>query len=289
MIFRGDLHLHSGPCPWSSEWHGGSPTSMAEGIVRSNVDVYAVTNHHGFSETGSLLEEEIARLLDGTGKRVFGITGVEISIHFGNRRFHVNHLCTDKFPKGGAPVIPKPPCTLNDLAQIREDHPGVTILNHPVRRSGDAMNLDRVHRLIDEIQVEGLEIINGAILQNTERHQKPKPAISRAPIHLFQQIREGGRSIAAIGSSDAHRGFNRIPLQQGQIADLQGLNSYDPDNQVGSAITEFCAETPEGIFDEIRMGRTCAIAVHDEIRGCVRHAINNLSLNGLRRFVRVQG
>ena len=263
---------------------------MAEGIVRAGVDAYAVTNHQGFyPEAAACVEEEVARLLDGTGKKILMITGTELSFDFDGRRFHANHLCKDRFPTGSAPEISKLPCSFADIAQIRKDYPGVTILNHPVRRAGDAKRLDRMSGFVrDSGLFEGLEVANGAILQNVARHRNPRPVLSSAPIQLFQQLRGRDLNIAAIGSSDAHRGFNKIPLADDGAEDLQGLNLYDPDNQVGSAVTEYCAETPEGIFEEIRGGRTCAVAIHQEIRSLVRVAINGLSLNGLHRYVRVQ-
>jgi hypothetical protein len=253
---------------------------MAEGIVRAGVDAYAVTNHQGFyPEAAARVEEEVERLLDGTGRKILMITGTELSFDLDGRRFHANHLCRDRFPTGSTPEISKLPCSLADIAQIRKDYPGVTILNHPVRRPGDAKRLDCMSGFVrDSGLFEGLEVANGAILQNTARHRNPRPVLSSAPIQLFQQLREEGLNIAAIGGGDAHRGFNEIPL----------ANGYDSANQVGSAITEYCAATPKGIFEEIRLGRTCAVAVHQEIRGLVRGAINSLSLNGLRRYVRVQ-
>lgn len=280
--------MHSGPCPWSKERHGGSPESMAEGIVRANLDVYAITNHQGFYEEAALVEEEVERLLDGTGRQILRITGAEVAFDFEGRKFHANHLCRNKFQRDHTLTFPKNGCTFDELMYLREAYPGVTILNHPIRRPGHVRNsyFDRVHDLVDTGEFAGIEVVNGAISLNAVRHRTPNPGLIRGPIQLFQQIREGGRNIAAIGGGDAHRGFNRIPLSEGQTEDLQGLNSYDSDNQVGSAVTEFCAETPKGIFEEIRMGRTCAVAVHDEIRSHVRFAIDNLSLNGLRRYVR---
>ena len=290
MIFRCDPHLHSGPCPWSDERHGDTPESMAEGIVRANLDVYAITNHNGFYEEDALVEEEVERLLDGTGRQILRITGAEIAFDFEGRRFHANHLCRNKFQRGRTLTIPGNACTFDEIMSLRKAYPGVTILNHPIRRPGHVRNsyFDHVRDLVDTGEFEGIEVVNGAISLNAVRHRTPSTGLIKGPIQLFQQIRDNGIKIAAIGGGDAHRGFNRIPLSKGQPEDLQGLNAYDSDNQVGSAITEFCAETPKGLFEEIRMGRTCAVAVHREIRNYVRSAIDGLSLNGLRRYVRAQ-
>ncbi len=232
MKFWADLHLHTDYDPKRDKWHGEHPDAMAAGIVDSQLDAYAITEHNRMETRFFDVQAEVDRLLSKTKRKVLGLLGVELSVTFQKRLYHACYIYEGTFNRQNLPEIPPPNTPIEDLEEdLIVDHPGVLILAHPSWKDDRKDRNESLTRELMEAEiVDGIELLNGSMLYNGANIE-----ITRRAIRSFLAASKKGAKLSAIGSSDAHE------------KDL-----------AGKALTEYYAESPEGLFDAIKTHQTRA-------------------------------
>lgn len=248
MRYTADLHIHTDYDPERNRWEGGRPEKIAEGVVRSGVDVFAITEHNQVSERFFDTEDEVNSLLEGTGREVLALLGVEITVIYQDFKYHVGYIFEKRYTPHNLPAVPPPNLSIQDLEHYFIDYPGISILNHPTWKDHRGVNHKEVTEdFMASGLVDGVEILNGSILSNgTDKR------IILSALEMFSRVRRTRFKVAAVGASDAHVG---------------GL--------VGSVVTNFCTAEKEGIFDAIRTANTRAAAVTKNTRAKLKKAIES--------------
>lgn len=245
MRFTADLHTHT------DVGHGDHPKNVAQGVVSSGVDVYAITEHRHPSDRAFDVQNEVESILDGSGRKVLGLIGVEVNLSFGGGMYHSGHIFENlNLRRGQLPEDPKRILTLEEFQAYKKAYPGVSIFFHPTWHDGKSHkrrnNPDETKDLMKSGLFQGVELLNGLLLTNGAPID-----VTESAMEMFLQSRRRGVRLAAIGCSDAHRGVG---------------GSSEAANYVGTSKTEFCHESPRGIFEAIRIGNTKAVAVDQEVR-----------------------
>lgn len=278
LKFTADLHIHTDYDSERDYWHGDRPERIAAGIVHSNVDVYAITEHNKTSTRFFDVQGEVARLLEieekrtGVNREVLGLLGTEMTVMFGGTTYHVGFIFDDEFTPQTLPEMPirhRTEMKGRDLDHWRIDNPGIAILNHPTLRD------IRRHPLLDITRdfmksglVDGVELLNGSVL-----HNGADIRITEKALGLYKEVfLSGGRQhrrLAAIGCSDAH----------------VGLSEEGGKNLVGSVVTAFSSEDSRGIFNAVKKAETKAVAVDRVVKNKVASVMRN-SFNNHRELGR---
>lgn len=279
MKFTADLHLHTDYNKDRDYWHGDHPDRIAAGIVKSNVDVYAITEHNHTSTRFFDVQGEVARLLEieeqrtGIQREVLGLLGTEMSVMFGGTLYHVGFVFEGEFTPQTLPEMPSHKSDMRgrELDHWRIDNPGIAIFNHPTLKDIKRKQLLPITRdFMSSGLVDGVELLNGSVL-----HNGADIKITEEALKLYKELflgRKGAyRKLASIGASDAH----------------VGLSDDGGKNLVGSVVTAFNSGSPDGIFQEIRSASTKAVArdelVKKKVAGLLRNSFNNHS--GLGKVV----
>lgn len=278
MKFTADLHIHTDYDPERDYWHGDRPERIAAGIVHSNVDVYAITEHNRTSPRFFDVQGEVARLLEieaqitGTHREVLGLLGTEMTVAFGGTTYHVGFIFDDEFTPQTLPEMPlrhKPDMKGNDLDHWRIDNPGIAILNHPTLRDVRRHPLLEITRdFMKSGLVDGVELLNGSVLHNGADIRITEKALGLYK-ELFLANSRQTRRLAAIGCSDAH----------------VGLSEEGGKNLVGSVVTAFSSEEPRGIFSAVKKAETKAVAIDKVVKSKVSSVMRN-SFNNHRELGR---
>lgn len=239
MRFRADLHIHTDYDPVSDRRHGDRPERMAEAIVNGGIDVAGIVEHNKISSRYFDVKDEVDRLLSGTSRNISVLLGVEMTLSFEGRRYHVGHIFEGNFSRANLPEAPTYPLSVRDIEDFQRAQQGISILFHPAKNDASGAHLAVTDTLLRSGLVDGAEVLNGSMLANGADIN-----IARKTLGLFFAARNQGVLLAPIGTSDAHR------------AEL-----------VGSAVTEFATASPENIFDIVRnQGNTRAIPIASKVR-----------------------
>lgn len=278
MRFTADLHIHTDH--WNDRkrpiWHGDYPERIAAGIVESGVDVAAITEHYRPNERYFEVMDEVARLtgaprtdggiIDGCGGSPLIVLGTELTGTFDRVRYHVCYVYSGDFRPGQLPEPFPKGGRFEELEHYKGDYPGVAILAHPAWKDhhGQANGYERTEAFMASGLVDGVEILNGAMLANGADNR-----ITVAALHMYRNVRKRGHRVAAIGSSDAHTGVGN-PRRR---------------NLVGSAVTEFSRATRRELFDAIRTQQTKARSIDEEVRRKVRLIVGGMDGSRLHKYM----
>ncbi len=267
MRFRADLHIHTDHDEYRNRWHGDHPERIAAGIVNGNLDTYAITEHNKMTQHSFDVREEIARLTEGTAKEILGLFGVEMTVKFGDYRYHLGYIFEEQFTPQNLPEMFPMKSDIKELEHYQVDYPGIVILNHPTWKDHRGRNdVNVTQELIESGLIDGVEIMNGSILHNGANTQ-----ITKSAIEMFLNARRKGKRLAAIGASDAHVGVNHPKKRP---------------NLVGSVVTEYCTSTPEDIFHAIKQGETSAIAINDVVKKKTSGILRGISDGSAHRYIK---
>ena len=255
--FLADLHLHTDYDAERGKWHGMDPKELAARTVDSPLDIIAVPEHNGVSDRYFDVQEEIARLTQGTERRIAVLLGMELSVSFDNDRFHVGYIFEETFRRGELPTTPEAAVNLRHLEEYRTYYPGVAIFNHPTWKAGCKADYDRVRALMESGLVDGAELINGVVLCNNNGRGK---GITAEAWRLFIEARKKQPNLAPVGSSDAHKPAH-----------------------VAVAATAFDANEASWLFTALRRGTTRATPLQDKVRENVASLLEDIA--GARRYL----
>ncbi len=257
--FLADIHLHTDYDAERDRWHGMPPKELAQAAVDSPLDIIAVTEHNGVSGRYFDVVEEVQRLTEGTERQLRVLLGMELAVSFENDRYHVGYIFEEAFERGNLPTTPEAAVNLRYLEEYRTYYPGATVFEHPTWKAGCAADLRRVRDLMESGLVDGAELINGSVLCNGNGRGK---AITAEAWRIFVEARKKQPSLAAVGSSDAHK-----------------------PRQVALAATSFDAEEAQWLFTALRRGTTRAAPLQDQVRVNINALLDEHA--GIRRFMDV--
>lgn len=277
MKFLADLHIHTDYDASIGLRHGERPDLMAAAVVDTPLDVVAVTEHNRVTQRYLDLQDEVERLSHGTGRRVDVLLGCEFSIHFQGHMYHAGFIFEPNgFHGGNLPAIPDKNCNLEELDQLKEEHPGVVLLFHPTWMDGRGNVPGVTQDLMSSGLVDGVELLNGAFFDSIGRTQRGNHRSSQkktvrnlenadSALNMYfeakNKLSPRGKKLAAIGNSDAHQA-----------------------SLVGSMATEFTGSKVDDLFQAIRSGNTKAVC---QVNGAVRNLVRGLiSIKGRNRVIK---
>ncbi len=285
MNIKADLHIHP---DWDEETglsHGDSPVHIARGVVEAGLDVYGTTPHvKWWGNHHSLVREAVDEMLDGTGREVLDVMGVELDLTFGGQRYHTLYLFEGAYGAHNLPALPDRWADFEELARLKREHPGVVIIPHPTLfDSIPGREIEITDQLMEHPLVDGIELINGqGVAKGYTDKGHPKRRGHKRSRNFdimaeawgsFKRARENGAQVAAIGASDAHIGYNGSPVH----------------NMVGTAITRVnvsVGDSVHEVFEGIRNRNTRAVPVHDTVRNAVRRKMRKVRKMG--RYIEVR-
>lgn len=257
MLYRADLHIHTDYDEKRKRRHGESPALLADAIVKSPLDVVAVTEHNKVSLKSFAVREAIDNLIRDTKREILVLLGVELSVSYRGFRYHIGYIFENEFDENHLPTIPQFGIDTADLKTFISEYPGVTILNHPaLHEHRGHPHADITDDFVQKGIVDGVELLNGSILYNGANIQYTYRAFE-----TYLRARCAGNCPAPIGASDAHK-----------------------HELIGSVWTEFCAQSPEKVFDSIRAGHGVkARAADPKIKAKLKSCLG--ANRGIRKFV----
>lgn len=276
MKFLADLHVHTDYDEAIGLKHGERPDLIARAIADSPLDVVAITEHNRVTPRCMDVQAEVERLTEGTGQEVSVLLGCEFSTRFQGDMYHAGYVFEPNgFHRGNLPAIPDANCNIEDLQVLKKAHPGVVLLFHPTWQDGRSNRPSVTADLMGSGLVDGVELLNGSCFGSIDRMRKGfSPKLRKAEKSLCnvdsgfemylqarKRLRDGGKALAAIGNSDAHK-----------------------ENIVGMMATEFRGADVDDLFQAIRNGDTKAVCL---VNGGIRNMVNALiGKKGRNRFAR---
>lgn len=252
MIFRADLHMHT------TASDGDDPRAIAATIATSDLDVFAVTDHNRLDGGFFAVRDELANILDGTGRQILALLGAEMTVIFRGIQYHIGVIMEgNHWNPQSLPDAPPRGTDIGLLKDYRAAHPSIAIFEHPTLHDKTPADLETTQALMSSGLVDGVEIVNGTVLSNgtTGYH------VTQTGFEQFLAAKQRiGPRLAAIGASDAH------------IAEA-----------IASAYTKYEARDPSDLFTAVREGRTNAAAVQEKVRGRVNSLARKVP--GIGRYI----
>ncbi|MBN1494630.1 hypothetical protein JW911_02750 [Candidatus Peregrinibacteria bacterium] len=279
MRFRADFHIHTDYSA-NNGWHGEKPQVIAEALNKSNLDIAAVLEHNKVTERYNDVKEalmetqEVNLTRTKIKKEILVLLGCEISCIYDRFLYHIGYIFKDPYARTQLPDTLKTNCSLEDIEQYKDSYPGVAIVFHPAWRDHTRNSHSATTDLIGSGVIDGVELLNGSIFDNIQRHSNGRRAGEvkkwfrnfEFALSVFKNVREAlvkqGVKLAAIGCSDAHRA-----------------------KMIGTMYTEYTAHKKEDVFEEIAKGATISVcAANGEVRKKVKSLLGR---NGAGHVLKV--
>jgi len=259
-VFKADLHLHTDFDPDTGRWHGANPEVMATSVVMSGIDIAAVTQHNKIDSRNLEFRDQVSELSRVVHRDISSLLGVEFTIEVDGNKCHVGYLYEkpiDSFHLGNLPPLYGTYFDYKTWEEYRHEYPGVAILNHPfIPTNGHGINPDKSMELVQNGAVDGVEIINGAVLD-----RRARLSTITDTMRFFKKIADQGIHIAPIAASDAHE-----PLV------------------VGKVVTTFSGNTHGDFFDAIRKKQTKAKVNRGKYsQAAIKHMAEEV--DGMERYI----